>query len=459
MSSVLGVHVLGQGFGESVVLEMPNGAVGVIDCFAAQLKASTREERLEANPTLRFLIEELQAERLAFVAFSHPHEDHGRGLSHLLEEFRGRIGEIWVFRAFASIDLERHMMALLCSGRSLDIEDLRNEPVGTFTRELSKVKVLILDLTRNAGPNGAAFRYFAGYRRFTVNGEPLVFHMIGPTDRLVAEYEQALAGNMAGLVDDTGEHVNPNWQPDRVNHNRVSAALVVEYNKTRVVLGADMETDAWASVLREIDSGTEYDLPLGCHLVKVSHHGSMTGHCEGLYECRFARPGHKKPLAVLTPFNRHRNPLPSAEGMDHLLARTKLVFSTNRAEAYHASERLPPDFVAFQEGEGQVTIPLAWARDLIADPALRGALVPSESEGAEVLPTPKEVPLTWRHDLIANPRLARLLRPEVRRLLITEQELRNAVTETECRVSFYFNDRGMELKARRYIGSRAGQLA
>jgi hypothetical protein len=187
MGKALGVHVLGQGFGESVVLEMPNGAIGVIDCFAPQLKATTREERLQANPTLRFLVHELKAERLAFVAFSHPHEDHGRGLSHLLEEFRNRIDEIWVFRAFQSNELERHMKALIHGGRRLDIEAMRDEPAGTFTDELTKVTELILDLTSKANPAGAGFRDFAGYRRFQVRNEPLAFHMIGPTDRLVAD--------------------------------------------------------------------------------------------------------------------------------------------------------------------------------------------------------------------------------------------------------------------------------
>jgi hypothetical protein len=273
----------------------------------------------------------------------------------------------------------------------------------------------------------------------------------------VAEYEKSLADNLAGLVDDTGENVNPNWQPDRVNHNRISAALVVEYERTRIVLGADMDTAAWEAVLGEIDQGTEYNLPLACHLIKVSHHGSMTGHCEGLYERRFARR-RRKPIAVVTPFNRHRHPLPSREGVDHLLSHTSLVLATNRAEAHHACGRLLPDHVEFPAGAGEASIPVTWASALTSNPALRGAFIPSESETAEVASPPAAVPLDWRHDLIANPRLARLLHPEIRRFLRTEEVPGNTAAETECRVSLYFNDKGRELKSRRYVGSRAGQL-
>src|ERR1700757_3196684 len=110
---------------------------------------------------------------------------------------------------------------------------------------------------------------------------------------------------MTGLVDETGENVNPAWMPDQIDHNRVSAALVVEYGKTRVILGADMITRSWEAILSEMDRGTEYTLPLNCHLIKVSHHGSITGHCQGLYERRFARR-RAKPIAVVTPFNRHQ---------------------------------------------------------------------------------------------------------------------------------------------------------
>jgi hypothetical protein len=111
MPKALGIHVIGVGFGESVVLELPNGRIGVIDCCAPRLKASSREERLRANPTLRFLVNDLRATALAFLGFTHPHEDHGRGLSHLLEEFHGRIERIWVFHGFHDVALERHFRA------------------------------------------------------------------------------------------------------------------------------------------------------------------------------------------------------------------------------------------------------------------------------------------------------------------------------------------------------------
>src|SRR5688500_14036107 len=105
MAGALGIHVIGEGFGESIVLEMPGGKVGVIDCFCRRLKARSAPERLAANPTLRLLRGRLRATRLAFVALTHPHEDHGRGLSHLLEDYSNRIDEVWMFVGFELVYL------------------------------------------------------------------------------------------------------------------------------------------------------------------------------------------------------------------------------------------------------------------------------------------------------------------------------------------------------------------
>jgi hypothetical protein len=458
MNDPLGIHVIGLGFGESVVVQMPNGGVGVIDCFAPRLDASTSEERLDANPTLRFLVNELRAPRLAFVAFSHPHEDHGHGLRHVLEHFRGRIDEVWVFRALEDLNLERHMRARIVGGRKSLSEASLPPPVaaGTFATELMWVRNLFRELTDDANDDAAIYYDFAGYRRFSFEGERLTFHVVGPTHRLISEYERDLAENMRGLVDEKGEKVDPAWEPDKVDHDRLSAALVIEYGKTRVVLGGDMIADSWAAVLAEIDRGNEYDLPLSCHMIKASHHGSMTGQCATLYERRLARRS-GKPIAVLTPFNRHVHPLPRPEGVNHLLEHAGSVWATNLAEAYHACERLPPDFASAPVGSVEVNVPIRWATDLAAAPALRGVFRASESEGAEA-DLPSALPFAWRHELIANPRLADLLRPEVRRLFVTREELRSAVAERDCRVSLYFNARGRELTSRRYVGSRAGQV-
>ena len=76
----LAVHVLGAGKGESIVLQLSDGRWGVVDCFAP---SSTNAE---TNPVLRFL-RERDVRELEFLCLTHPHDDHYKGMSHLLEAF------------------------------------------------------------------------------------------------------------------------------------------------------------------------------------------------------------------------------------------------------------------------------------------------------------------------------------------------------------------------------------
>lgn len=456
MGKTLGIHILGRGFGESIVLQMPNGGVGVIDCFAPRLKAATSAERLEANPTLRFL-KKLGPSSLAFVGFTHPHEDHGRGLSHLLEEFRGRIRELWVFRAYNFIHLERYMKALIHSGRKSAVEELLNEPAGTFSVELLRIRNLIGEMIEPDNRSPPEFRYFAGYSKFTLAGEPLVFHILGPTDLLEERYERALVDNMEGLVEDDGRTVNPDWEPEQVNHNQASAALMVEYGATRIVLGGDMEAPAWERVLAEmVDTSLERP-PLTCQMVKVSHHGSATGYCTDLYERRFRRR-RGGPLAVLTPFNRHSSPLPSPRGLAHLRSYAKEVVATNVAEACHASGLTLPGYALFPTSAESLSVPLGWASDLAAQPALLGALDPSVCQAAREVAPPAALPLAWHRDLHDNPRLVALLRAEFRHVLPSRRADHDGAVEEHSRVSVFFDRRGRELRKQRYVGRCAGPL-
>jgi hypothetical protein len=332
MAHALGIHVIGAGYGESIVIQMPHGGVGVIDCFAPRLRADNRAERLQANPTLRFLVDQVRTPRLSFLGFTHPHEDHGRGLTHLLEEYRDRIDWIWVFPTFQVIALERWFAAVRERDVRLPIERLLDEPPGSFFRELVRFRELVDQQCRRTNPQRARFRFFCDRKSFSIQGEPIRIHFLGPSDDLVRRYEGDLADNLRHLVEQQevdGEIrlvVPSEWSPDAINHNRISPALLIEYGSTRVLLGGDMECQAWQSVLEEV--AEEESCPLSCHFIKISHHGSPTGPPDTLYR-RLARKSGKRPLAVLTPYNRNVSPLPSIEGLGTIRPRVESLLATN----------------------------------------------------------------------------------------------------------------------------------
>ena len=84
----LEVHLLGGGKGESVVLKLPDGQWGVVDCYSGSVTNP------DANPTTQFL-RSRGVTTLLFVCLTHPHDDHFLGMVKLIEEFRPR--EFWRF--------------------------------------------------------------------------------------------------------------------------------------------------------------------------------------------------------------------------------------------------------------------------------------------------------------------------------------------------------------------------
>lgn len=68
-AKLLEVHVLGAGRGESIVLRLPDGGWGVVDCCAS---SSSDESK---NSTLEFL-RSRNIKELEFLCLTHPHDDH-----------------------------------------------------------------------------------------------------------------------------------------------------------------------------------------------------------------------------------------------------------------------------------------------------------------------------------------------------------------------------------------------
>src|SRR4051812_33928138 len=86
--SRLTVHVLGAAKGESIILHLPSGQWGVVDCYAGSVANP------QTNPTFQFLKSQGVTE-LEFLCLTHPHDDHYRGMSQLLESFS--IRSFWRF--------------------------------------------------------------------------------------------------------------------------------------------------------------------------------------------------------------------------------------------------------------------------------------------------------------------------------------------------------------------------
>jgi hypothetical protein len=213
-----------------------------------------------------------------------------------------------------------------------------------------------------------------------------------------------------------------------------------------------MESPGWEEALGEFaDTGQS----LECQFVKICHHGSATGYIDGLYE-KFAE--HAPPIAVLTPFNRHRFPLPRQEGIKHLLPKTSELWTTSIRPALRALGIEDP--LSVDEVLRLAPTIQRWKSLIDANPELWAVLdakAIANWHGPEKAVAESAVPDEWLKDLIAEPRLAVLLRPELRSGHLSEMPHFEPI-ENEHRLSFSFDGLGNEIKGMRHIGAGCGQL-
>jgi beta-lactamase superfamily II metal-dependent hydrolase len=286
----LEMHIFGATQGESIVLKLPAGGWGVVDCYA-----STLDDPAD-NAALHFLSERGVSE-LEFLCLTHPHDDHYRGMSQLLERLRVRC--FWRPSAMSRQRLKWILQLALVdakrSGHGRTLED---------ADELERIFTLVKQGHEQRREPLISKAAAVGTQLYPVPVDPKAHFQIwaiAPSGRRADDYEEGLRK----CFDDNGRI------KDRLpyaRHNEISLALLVVFGRTRVILGGDVEESNW------LDTLNEFGRPgLSCVGVKASHHGSTNGYCQGLWE---AFAADRRPVTVVTSFQRHR--LPRRDALEHI---------------------------------------------------------------------------------------------------------------------------------------------
>jgi beta-lactamase superfamily II metal-dependent hydrolase len=296
----LSIHVLGAGKGESIIMRLPNGSWGVIDCCASSSKDRTK------NETLKFLFEQ-NVKELEFVCLTHSHDDHYRGMSHILETFHVRY--FWRFNGLGGPHFQR-----LVQYFRVDAEELGGADEISGAAEFERIFGLVGEKRKSQDPALRVKRSGPDVPLYPVpSTDSDLFKIIGlaPCGNQVELYETEFARcfNSDGTVRARLAHSH---------HNLASVALLVVYGETRIILGGDVEEDGWRDVLVEVGAKK-----LSASLVKASHHGSPTGHCDGLWPHFAAK---SKPLAVVTAYASQN--LPRKAVLEHITQHAESVMVT-----------------------------------------------------------------------------------------------------------------------------------
>lgn len=331
--SQLGVHVFNGGKGEGIILELPDGRCGVIDAYASSLQDAS------SNSVVNWLKRRVPVgQKLAFVCMTHPHDDHYRGLGQILDQWG--TDRLWRFGAMSQAEgppasvggrEERPELALACAVHSsarlclgTAAADARRTSALELTRVLQKY-----DAASRVVPLSCDVREIVDVQVLYPSGggggtdEECIPRIIscGPSTAMKRKYEAVIR-----------EFVLRPEQTllEQRAHNDVSVGLIVSFGKSTLVLGGDIESKGWEEALRLVGRKS-----VQATIVKVSHHGSVTGYCDGLWET-FGTP--KVKLAIVTPYHRFR--LPRREAVAHIQQYSeRLVMTCKPAREVLLSEK------------------------------------------------------------------------------------------------------------------------
>lgn len=296
----LELSLFGPGIGECLVAHLGFGNWMVVD--------SCLNEAGDRPIALDYL-EELGVDvnrQVKLVVVTHWHDDHIRGISQVV-----RAAGDSHFACSAALQT-KEFLQLVANDEIKLVE--HSSGVDEFSEVLS-----ILELRsgkrRRSGPDYWAHEGMRLYYDQTQG--PVEVHALSPSAQTVTDS----LGGFAKLLPSEGESIR---RFPCVTPNDRSVALLVTSAKMHFLLGADLETGndvrrGWRAVIESrvrpnaISSG-----------YKVAHHGSGNADLEEIWTLLVV----KNSRALLTPYARGRQPLPSEADVRRIKSNTQHVYCT-----------------------------------------------------------------------------------------------------------------------------------
>jgi beta-lactamase superfamily II metal-dependent hydrolase len=389
MPGQLGIHVIGPRLGESIVLELPDGGVGVIDSYAGHRGDHPLIGFLKGKRRFPLLTE------LQFFAITHPHADHCFRCAEVSDALPPK--EVWIFRPWPLGQLRDFYVALQKLGSADSVEQACDLPAGSVVHSLLKFEKQFSD-RRKAGKVG--YKALAWGRMLSLCGGDVVIHFLTPGDERHLSYLQDLKDSLQ-KISKTGKRMAEAKDLTEPKHNLASGGILIQYGKSRALLMADAEKELWTEWY---DSNPEAAKRQPVQFIKASHHGSENGYHSTLYS-EIADP--KSTIAVVTPFNQGSVHLPSADGVRLLKQHVKNVYCTNRDLAA-VSTSLTWKHVVPQP---RPRLPNDWLQKIGTKPSLAKLLTTAVSK-TPIQPGPApSLPAEWVSAANNKPELWHLIKP------------------------------------------------
>lgn len=270
----LSVAVFGPGSGEAILIQLPDGQMGVVDGCREPSDPQTG-----VGDPVHQILKVMNIQQLAFVCMTHAHDDHYRGLATLLRAYSDRITHVW-WGGERELKFERRWRDSLRRCKKVGSK-------GDPTRQVPRIDdedhltELIDELVKSLWCPSRRTQSFSDVKRLAELGsgnQKVKIQGLGPS---TFDLHRALRNEL-----------DKSTSARTFNPNAVSGALLIQWGDTRVLLGGDQlegksEKEGWKAVLRHI--------PRPLTLIKVAHHASEEAHHEPIWQ-----PAPR--LAIVTPY-------------------------------------------------------------------------------------------------------------------------------------------------------------
>ena len=297
----LEMTVFGPGVGECIVLHLGNGDWIIVDsCMSA-----VREEPAALDYLSRIGINPASSVRA--VLATHWHDDHIQGMAKTLRECPK--AQFVMSAALARQQFIPLVLEVNAQNRLVK----HNSSASEFTE--------ILEILASR----ASSRFVVGPDLYAQDGSRLFRGGYNNATEVWALSPSAATitnahANLAELLVTAGEaHRFKRFAP-----NDLSVALLVQTGDYSLLLGADLETTAadqfgWKAVL---NSTLRPRRPSDA--IKIGHHGSANADHDDIWTSMLIQ----KPIAVVTPFAKLSDPLPTDDDVERVREHTDMLYCT-----------------------------------------------------------------------------------------------------------------------------------
>lgn len=289
------VSLFGPGYGECIVVHLPNGKWIIVD--------SCLDKETRKSVALKYLQDlGVQKQDVILIVATHWHDDHVAGLASLIEYFD--TAQLVIssalnareFLALAQIQGEQSTLRLSSGMREY------NRVINTLATRKMHPKRATQDKTLYED-KAAAIRIFA-----LSPSDPA---LTAGQDEILKLFNSVSSGDMI--------RVHPR------SPNVFAVALLLMIGDESVLLGADLtESDGplknWSTILSCISVNG-----IKCSLFKIPHHGSVNAHHHGVWKTLLK----ENPHALLTEFRHGSVKLPKASDTKRLKGLTNSIHMTS----------------------------------------------------------------------------------------------------------------------------------